>query len=72
MSSSSTEVSIDGMTCPSCVYKVECEVGDIEGVTETRVSLDEKKGVFVYDPSRTDPDVILKTINGLGFSAKLK
>ena len=72
MSETKVEVSIEGMTCPSCVYKVECEVGDLEGVKEAKVDLAAKRGTFVYDSSaKLTPSDIVNKINELGFKAAL-
>jgi copper chaperone CopZ len=72
MSETRVEVSIEGMTCGSCVYKVECEVGDLEGVKEAKVDLAAKKGTFVYDSSsKLSSNDIVNKINELGFRASL-
>jgi len=51
-------------------FKVESELSDLEGVLEAKVDLAAKSGTFKYD-SKVTPDVIVKTINDLGFKAKL-
>ena len=44
----------------------------MEGVLEAKVDLAAKSGTFKYDStSKVTPDVIVKTINDLGFKAKL-
>jgi copper chaperone CopZ len=73
MSDSQVRVHIEGMTCPSCVYKIECEVGDIEGVKEAKVDLASKIGTFSYDAasSTAGPAQIVAKITELGFKAQL-
>ena len=71
MSESVAKVSIDGMTCPSCVYKIECEVGDLEGVLEAKVDLGAKQGTFKYDSSKINTDKIIGKIVENGFKAQL-
>jgi Cu+-exporting ATPase len=73
MSDAQVRVQIEGMTCPSCVYKIECEVGDIEGVKEAKVDLSSKIGTFSYDSasSTAGPTQIVNKINELGFKAQL-
>ena len=72
MSDQSVVVSIEGMTCGSCVYKVESELSDLEGVTSAKVDLQAKRGTFTYNASsKVNADLIVKTINDLGFKAKL-
>ena len=45
------ELFIEGMTCASCVYKVERESKKIKGVLEASVTLLTNRGVFKYDNS---------------------
>ncbi len=72
MSDQTVEVSIEGMTCPSCVYKITCEVEDLEGVNTAKVDLDSKRGTFQVDKSGpTGAEQILNKINQLGFKAQL-
>ncbi len=72
MSESTVEVAIEGMTCPSCVYKIECEVGDLEGVTNAKVDLTSKRGTFTLNGSgpTKSTDVVNKIVE-LGFKAQL-
>lgn len=70
MAESIIAVNIEGMTCGSCSYKIECEVGDLPGVKEAKVDLASKKGTFTYDTSSTiSPEQIVAKINELGFKA---
>lgn len=70
MSEATVTVNIEGMTCGSCSYKIECEVGDLPGVKEAKVDLAGKTGTFTYDTSSaTGPAQIMAKINELGFKA---
>ncbi|CAF0820745.1 unnamed protein product [Brachionus calyciflorus] len=70
MSEATVTVNIDGMTCGSCSYKIECEVGDLPGVKDAKVDLKAKTGTFTYDSSSsTGPAQIVAKINELGFKA---
>ena len=52
--------------------KIESELGDVEGILEAKVDLENKSGKFKYDSaSKVTPDSIVKTIKDLGFTAKL-
>lgn len=65
-------VKISGMTCGSCTYKVECEVGDLEGVSAAKADFTAGTGEFILeDGAPTTAQNILDTINGLGFKAQL-
>lgn len=43
------ELHIEGMTCASCVYKVERECKKLKGMIEARVTLLTSRGQFKYD-----------------------
>lgn len=68
---SEANVAIEGMTCPSCVYKIECEVGDMDGVLEAKVDLGSKRGKFKYDSAKVQPQQIIAKIVENGFKAQL-
>jgi P-type Cu+ transporter len=74
MPESTVQLSIEGMTCPSCVYMIESELSDLNGVLEAKVNLDAKNAHVKYESSTVGPDDMLKMINGLSsnkFTAKL-
>ncbi|XP_060533882.1 copper-transporting ATPase 1 isoform X2 [Cylas formicarius] len=62
---------INGMTCASCVHKIESNVSKMAGVMSARVALTTHQGKFKYDPEVTGPRTIIQAINDLGFEAKL-
>jgi P-type Cu+ transporter len=61
--SATVEVHISGMTCASCVYKIESNMSKIDGVLEARVALTTQKGRFCYDVDRIGPRQIIDHIN---------
>lgn len=68
----SVDLLIEGMTCSSCVYKVEKELKKLKGVTEVSVTLMTSRGKFKYDlSSQIGPRDIINRINELGFKASL-
>ena len=61
-------ISIDGMTCKSCVANIEAAVGDMAGVTNITVSLAEKQGLVIYDAAQICIDDIIRRVSELGFA----
>ena len=58
---------ISGMTCASCVARIEKSLRALEGVREAGVNLATEKANIVYDPSRVDPQMIKKMVEDLGY-----
>jgi len=66
------EMLIEGMTCSSCVYKVEKELKKLKGITEVSVTLMTCRGKFKYEKaSLLGPRDIINRISELGFKASM-
>ena len=64
------ELAIDGMTCASCVSRVEKALKGIDGVTDAEVNLaTEKARVTVTDPDLTD--ALVAAVEKAGYRATL-
>ena len=64
-------IGVEGMVCKSCVNNIEGNVGKMNGVISVKVSLEEKKAVVEYEPSKVTPRQLCTAIEDLGFEAKL-
>jgi Cu+-exporting ATPase len=62
------ELEIDGMTCASCVARVERSLNDLEGV-DAAVNLATERASVSYDPARVDPDDLLRAVEDTGYHA---
>src|SRR5438034_652842 len=50
---------VTGMTCASCVRRIERRLGKVEGVQQTSVNLATEKARVIYDPSLVGiPDLV--------------
>ncbi|CAH2056023.1 unnamed protein product, partial [Iphiclides podalirius] len=60
---------IKGMTCASCVSKIEKTVLKLSGVVSCAVALSTSKGKIKYDSEMIGPRTICEAIGSLGFEA---
>lgn len=60
-------VGILGMECDACTRSVERAVGDLHGVLQVSVSLDDEEARISYDSSLVDEAAIRNAILELGF-----
>ncbi len=58
---------IQGMTCASCVARIEKSLRALEGVREASVNLATEKANIVYDPSLVEPESMKKAVEDLGY-----
>ncbi|XP_063392428.1 copper-transporting ATPase 1 [Cydia fagiglandana] len=63
------QLTIRGMTCASCVNKIEKTVLKLTGVASCSVALTTSKGKVKYDAEVIGPRTICEAINNLGFEA---
>jgi len=62
---------VEGMTCASCVARVEKSITKIEGVTDVVVSLATEKATFNIDKSKIRIDEIKKVVEEAGYKINL-
>ncbi|MBU8908021.1 heavy metal translocating P-type ATPase [Desertibacillus haloalkaliphilus] len=62
--------SVQGMTCASCVNRVEKIVARIEGVKSVNVNLASNQAQVEVDPSKVSSKQIIEAIEKLGYVAK--
>lgn len=58
---------VEGMTCASCVSRVEKALNKVAGVTEAQVNLATEKAHVVFDPAVTDVDQLQAAIEKAGY-----
>ncbi|XP_078544951.1 copper-transporting ATPase 1-like isoform X2 [Lissotriton helveticus] len=66
-----TVISIQGMTCNSCVQSIEGVISQKNGVKSVCVSLANNNGTIEYDPALTNPQALRDAIDDMGFEASV-
>ncbi len=69
MAEERTELSIEGMSCASCVARVERIAERLDGVAEASVSLATERASVRYDPAQVSAERIAEAITRGGFQA---
>ncbi len=63
---------ISGMSCASCVAKIEKGLSSLEGVIDAGVNLATEKATVEYDPSEVGPKDFKEAIESLGYSLRVE
>jgi Cu+-exporting ATPase len=66
------EIPITGMSCASCVAKIEKGLSKMSGIAEARVNFATEKATVTFDPSRVHMGDFVSTINDLGYEAGME
>ena len=61
---------VEGMTCASCVNRIERFLGRAEGVETASVNLASEQATVRFDPSRIDRSGIVETIKAAGYDVR--
>lgn len=69
--SQSFSLPVEGMTCASCVARVEKAIGKVEGVKNVSVNIATEKASFEIDPLRVDIKKIAEIVEDAGYKLKL-
>ncbi len=65
------ELSIEGMTCASCVSRVEKALADVAGVEKAEVNLATEKASVTYLPGATRPLDLIAAVEDAGYGASV-
>ena len=63
------ELSITGMSCASCVAKIEKGLSKMSGIVDAKVNFATEKATITFDPSRVAMGDFVATIKDLGYEA---
>ena len=65
-------IPVTGMTCASCVRRVERTLSKQEGVAEASVNFAAEKASVAYEPTATSPDELIGVIRDAGYGADVR
>ena len=60
---------LEGMTCASCAMRIEKGLKKAPGVIEANVNLATEKASVVYDPSQTNLEQMVRSVEAVGYKA---
>lgn len=60
----------EGFSCPSCVSKIEKQVGRLDGVTDVQVHFASSRIEVDHDPQRQGVDDLIAAVEKAGYKAK--
>ncbi len=63
------DLAITGMTCASCVARVERKLGKLEGVSQAGVNLATERAAVTFDPARLSVADLLSAVEAAGYGA---
>jgi Cu+-exporting ATPase len=66
------DLPIRGMSCASCVEKIETGLSKLEGVKEAAINFAAEKGSVLYDPSRVSVSRIVREIENIGYGSRVE
>ena len=61
---------VTGMTCASCVRRIEKALSKVEGVSLASVNLATEKAKVVYDPTTTTLETMKKAVERAGYGVR--
>ena len=64
----SVRLPIEGMTCASCVARVEKALNRLPGVAETKVNLASETAEVMYDPDQAGPQALAGAVRKAGYT----
>jgi len=64
------DLAVEGMTCASCVARVERKLSKVPGVAEATVNLATERATVRYDPEAVAPHQLVGAVEAAGYKAR--
>jgi copper chaperone CopZ len=65
------KLKITGMTCAGCSNHISTALKNVDGVIEQSVEYPGDLATITYDPTKTNPETIIKVIEKTGYKAEI-
>ncbi|GAA5163950.1 heavy-metal-associated domain-containing protein [Ornithinimicrobium tianjinense] len=69
-STTTTILRAEGFSCPSCVAKIEKQVGRVKGVESVKVHFASSRVEVVHDPAVASTDDLVAAVAKAGYTAR--
>ena len=66
-----TTLRAEGFSCPSCVARIEKQVGRLEGVERVKVRFASGRIEIDHDPERIAPEHLVDAVATAGYASKV-
>ncbi|MBN1254641.1 MAG: heavy metal translocating P-type ATPase [Deltaproteobacteria bacterium] len=63
---------VTGMSCASCVAKIEKGLSQMEGVADAKVNFATEKAAITFDPDQVGVGDFIRTVKDLGYGARVE
>ncbi|MDQ3491629.1 MAG: heavy metal translocating P-type ATPase [Chloroflexota bacterium] len=63
-------LAVEGMTCASCVRRIERHLGQVPGVTDANVNLATERATVRFDPTKADAAALRAAVERAGYSVR--
>lgn len=65
------KLKIIGLTCTGCANHVSTALKEVDGIFKQNVESLGDLAIIQYDPSKTNPEAIIKVIEQIGYKARI-
>ena len=69
MATSTLELTVEGMSCDSCVRSIEKKLSTVAGVASAHVNLATGKAIVEFDDARAHADELIGAVEQIGYHA---
>lgn len=61
---------VEGLTCEGCAWQIRETLQKVDGITDVRTTVADKRVVVTYDPSRANSQTATRALDRVGYSSE--